>query len=399
VSGVLDADEAVSDPLDHLDLDRLRRRHTAKWSQYGDDVIPAWVADSDGDICPPVRVAIDALLDRGDLTYPSDGPRRALALAFAARMDARYHWQPDPGRVMVFTDVVQAVSFAIDRLSTPGEPVMMHSPAFGPFVDEIVGLGRHAALLPFERDGGGWRAGLDQVRVSVDAGARMLILVNPHNPLGVVWKRGDLEALAELVVERDLVVVADEIYSELTHDPHVHVPFASLGPDVEARTLTLTSVAKSHNLAGLRCAVGHVGDRLDALDAVPASQIGQVSNIGFEATLAAWRDGDQWLESYRLSLTDRRDRLAAALADHLPMVDHVAPEATFLSWIDFGPLDLPEPPAQFFLDRALVALGSGEEYGPGGEGRVRLNFATSTELLDEIVERMVTSVDIWRASR
>jgi len=389
----------MSDPLDHLDIDLLRQRRTSKWSFYGSDVIPAWVADGDGPICPPVRAAIDALLDRGDLTYPSDEPPVALALAFASRMEARYGWRPDPARVTVFTDVVQAVSFAIDRLTSPGDPVMMHAPAFGPFVDEIEGLGRRPVLLPWRRTGQGWATGLEDMAVAVERGARVLVLVNPHNPLGVVWKLPDLQALADLVVERDLVVVADEIYAELTHDPHVHVPFGSLGPDIEARTLTLTSAAKSHNLAGLRCAVGHVGERLEAMAGLSPSQIGQVSNIGFEATLAAWSEGDQWLESYRLSLTERRDRLATALAAHLPTVDHVPPEATFLSWLDVRPLDLPDPPARFFHDRALVALGAGDEYGPGGEGRVRLNFATSTELLDEIIERMVTSVDIWRASR
>jgi cystathionine beta-lyase len=357
------------------------------------------VADADAPLCPPVRTAIEALLDRGDLTYPSDAPVAALATTFAGRMADRYDWSPDPGQVMVFTDVIQAVSLAIDRLTTPGEPVMIHTPAFGPFVAEIATLGRRAALLPWDRVPDGWSTGLDHVGAAVDAGARVLVLVNPHNPLGVVWARPDLEALAELVVDRDLMVIADEIYAELTFDPHVHVPFSSLGTAVEARTLTLTSVAKSHNLAGLRCAVGHVGERMEAMAAIPPSQIGQVSNIGFEATIAAWRDGDEWLESYRHGLADRRDRVADALAAHMPMVDHVPPAATFLSWIDFGPLDLPEPPARFFLDRALVALGAGEDYGRAGEGCARLNLATSTALLDEIVERMVTAVDIWRASR
>jgi cystathionine beta-lyase len=386
------------DPLASVDIDALRGRHDAKWSTYGPEVIPTWVADADAPVCPPVRAAIDALLDRGDLTYPSDKPVADLTAAFADRMAGRYGWSPDPGQVMVFTDVIQAVSLAIDRLTAPGDPVMIHTPAFGPFVEEIATLGRRAALLPWDRTDDGWSTGLDHVRAAVDAGARVLVLVNPHNPLGVVWARHDLEALAELVVDRDLVVVADEIYAELTFDDHIHVPFASLGPEVEARTVTLTSVAKSHNLAGLRCAVGHVGDRLDGLRAVPLSQIGQVSNIGFEATLAAWRDGDEWLESYRLSLADRRDRLVAAIDSHLPTVDHVPPAATFLSWLDCRPLGLPEAPARFFLDRALVALGAGEDYGPGGEGRVRLNLATSAAVLDEIVERMVTAVDIWRAS-
>lgn len=385
------------DPFGSGDLDALHRRDGTKWSMHGDDVIGAWIADSDSIVCPVVRAAIDDLLDRGDLTYPhADAPLR-LAEAFASRQERLWGWRPDPAGVVAMSDVIAPMSIAIDRLTLPGSGVILQTPAYPPFINELENLGRRILPHPWEVDDGVWRVDLDALD-ELAGHAEALVLVNPHNPTGRVWRREELESVAEVVLRHDLVVISDEIHAEMGFTGLPHVPFATLSDEVAGRTVTLTSASKSFNFAGVRCAVMHLGGsaRLDPIRRIPIAQLGQVSNVGFAATLAAWADGDEWLGTVMSSLAQRREQLGSLLADLLPDVAWIPPDATFLAWLDCSPLDLPNDPAQFFLERALVALNSGPTFGPGGTDRVRLNFATGPSVLAEILERMVTALDLWR---
>jgi cystathionine beta-lyase len=385
-------------------VDSLRRRGGRKWTRYPDDVIPAWIADADTNVCPAVRLAIEDALDRGDLVYPSDTGEDEVAAEFASRQLERFGWDPDPAGVRLVIEAIQAVSFVVERCTGPGEPVGLHTPAYPPILTELATLGRPCRSLPWSVVDGDWSTDLESVLAAADEGMTLLILVNPHNPTGRVWRRDELERLAEVVVARDLVVVADEIHAELTHegrDGHelVHVPFASVSDEVAARTVTLTAASKSFNTPGVKCLVAHVGAsrRFDPFRAVPRSQLGEIPNLGVEATLGAWRHGDDWLEAFRDEVAARRAQFAAALDEYLPDAVHLPPDATYLAWVDARPLDLPGEPADFFLERARVALSPGPSFGPGGAGHVRVNLATTGPILDEIVERMVTAVDLWRA--
>jgi cysteine-S-conjugate beta-lyase len=222
-------------------------------------------------------------------------------------------------------------------------------------------------------------------------GCRVLLLVNPHNPTGRVFDRAELTAIAEVAERHDLVVISDEIHADLAYEPHRHVPFASLGPEAAARTVTITSATKAFNLAGLRCSVAHVGDHRvrEALAAQPPLLFGEVSSLGVLATLAAWREGDDWLTEARATLERNRALVAAGLP---PGVRHHPPEAGYLAWLDCP--DLGPDPAEFFLTEARVLLSPGPDFGPGGEGFARLNFATSGPLLEEILRRLNDAVEV-----
>jgi cystathionine beta-lyase len=212
------------------------------------------------------------------------------------------------------------------------------------------------------------------------------VLVNPHNPTGRVLTRAELTAVAEVAEANDLVVVADEIHSDLVYDGYRHVPFASLCPH---RTVTLYSASKTYNLAGLRCAVAHVGDaRVRAgLAGLPPMLLGEVSVLSVLATLAAWQHGDDWLGTALATLARNR----ALVAEGLPEgVRHHTPEATYLAWLDCRELGLPTDPAAFFRDRAGVVLSPGP--GFGATGFVRLNFATSGPIVTELLARMRAAV-------
>ncbi|HEX2464341.1 MAG TPA: aminotransferase class I/II-fold pyridoxal phosphate-dependent enzyme, partial [Thermoanaerobaculia bacterium] len=195
-------------------------------------------------------------------------------------------------------------------------------------------------------------------------------------------------------VEHDLVVFADEIHQDLLFPGHRHVPFASLGDEVARRTVTFTSATKSWNLAGLCCAVAHFGPDplLATIDAFPPHYLGRISIAGIETTAAAWREGDPWLLELLAYLDGNRARLASFVRDRLSGIDHVAPEATFLAWLDCRALDLPGGPFSYFLERALVAVSDGSDFGEAGRGFVRLNFATPRAILDQVLERMAAAL-------
>jgi cystathionine beta-lyase len=280
---------------------------------------------------------------------------------------------------------------------SPGDGVIVQTPIYPPFLEAVRTTGRALVenrLLSTGKRLPGWEIDLDGFRDGAKR-ARVFLLCNPHNPTGRVFTRAELEAMAEIAIERDLVVFADEIHQDLLFPGHRHVPFASLGDEVARRTVTFTSATKSWNIAGLCCAVAHFGPDapLAAVDAFPPHYLGRVSIAGIEATAAAWREGDAWLAELLVYLEGNRDRLATFLRDRMPGVVHVPPEATFLAWLDCRALDLPGGPHAFFLERARVGLSDGPDFGEAGRGFVRLNFATSRAILDAVLERMAVAVE------
>src|SRR5207237_3166767 len=217
------------------------------------------------------------------------------------------------------------------------------------------------------------------LRELIDADTPLLLVCNPHNPTGRVFARPELEAIAAIVVERNLVVVADEVHADLAYPGSTHIPFASLGPEVAARTVTITSATKAYNIPGLRCGLMHFGStalREKFRMRVPDRLLGKVNRFGMEATVAAWSDSSDWFQQVMDVLQRNRERVGRFIAAELPAVRHYSPEAGYLAWLDCRELELARPPQQFFLERARVALNDGAEFGTPGQGHVRLNFAT-----------------------
>ena len=201
--------------------------------------------------------------------------------------------------------------------------------------------------------------------------------------------------MADLAVEHDLIVVSDEIHADLVYPGHQHIPFASLGPDVAARTITLTSATKGFNIPGLRCALMYFGS-LELKERfhkrMPARLLGSPNIIGIDATIAAWRHGQPWLKQVMAVLDKNRETVTKFLATEMPGIKYHAPEATYLAWLDCRDLNLGTSPFEYFLDRAKVGLMEGANFGEAGVGCVRLNFGTSPAILDQILTRLAESV-------
>lgn len=370
-----------------LDPRELRASHgPKKWRQTPADVLPAWLAEMDFPVAPVVIDGLREYLAHGMLGYPYWPHGSPLREQFATRMAERYGWRPRPGHVREFATVTHGVHVAVQLATRPGDAVAVHTPLYGPFRDGLLRMGRRLVPIPMLDTPSGWSWDPDRLASDVaDTGCRALLLVNPHNPTGRVFTRAELEHLADLAERHDLLVISDEVHADLTYPGHRHVPFASLGTDVERRTVTLTSASKAFNLAGARCATGHIGPaRLrETFDAQPAELYGAVSVLGMWASVLAWRDGDAWLRAVRERLEANR----RTLAERLPGITLHPPEASYLAWLDCRALDLDDP-ATHFRQHCGVELSPGDDFSPGGDGFVRLNFATSATLLAELLDRL-----------
>jgi cystathionine beta-lyase len=232
----------------------------------------------------------------------------------------------------------------------------------------------------------------DALEVELSAApARIWILCHPHNPLGRAFDRAELERIAEVAERHDLIVISDEIHADLTLPGVTHIPFEALGPEVAARTVTITSASKAFNLAGLRWAVLHAGHAPmhAALEALPGHYLGAPNVMAVVATEAAWAHGDGWLSDVIGVLDDNRRALQPLLDEHLPGAWARPMDATYLAWIDCRALDLAGDPATAFRERG-VEVSPGPQFSPlgHGDGHIRLNLATSPAILDATIRAM-----------
>jgi cystathionine beta-lyase len=384
--------------MDQMELteEAIRERHSIKWRMYPDHVLPAWVAEMDFPVAEPIERALRRAVDRQDYGYPWRAEGAGVEHAFADRMLDLHGWRPDPERVQLVTDLVQAMTAAILAFSRPGDGVVVQTPIYPPFLTAIEATGRRLVANRLVDDGTRFVLDLDDLARAVDAGTRLLTLCNPHNPTGRVLEPAELEAIARLALELDLVILSDEIHSDLLYDGRRHHPMAAVGDSVAARTITITSATKGFNIPGLRVGLMHFGsaelhERFRR--AVPELLLGRPTSMAVDATVAAWRESGPWLEAVMKRLAVNRDRVAAWAAA-TPGMGHHPPEATYLAWLDCRGLDLPGPSAQqFFLEQARVGLSAGQDFDPeSGRGFVRLNFATTPAILERMLDRLSGSL-------
>lgn len=379
----------VADAFDALTVESLRRRGSLKWSTYGPEVLPAWVAEMDFPPAPAVQAAMQSAVDRGDYGYPPFGGGE-LGAACAEWQQQAYGWSVDPDRVHALPDVLKGVELGITAYTPADSPVVLPTPAYMPFFAVVAECKRPLVEVPMGYDGDRPVLDLEGIAAAFAAGARSVILCNPNNPMGRVLTREELLALADVVTEHGAIVVADEIHSPLTFPGHPHVPYASLDERTAAHTITLVSASKGWNLPGLKCAqIVLANDRHEATwQTLPMLRTHGVSILGLQANVAAYREGGLWLTETLRYLDGNRQLLAELLAEHLPEVGYRPPEGTYLTWLDFRALKLPDEPAEVLLDKARVAVNPGLPFGAPGAGHVRLNIATSRGILEQIVLAM-----------
>jgi len=378
-------------PFDRVTESELRRRRSAKWTYYPEDVLPAWLAEMDFPLDEGIRSTLHHAIDVGDCGYAES---TGLGDAFATWAKGRWGWPIDADDVHLVADVVTGIAELLLAATRPGDGVVIDTPVYHPFAETIRRSGRTVVEAPLASTTLGWSLDLDAIERAYVAGARVHLLCSPHNPTGIVYPRQALVRVAELAEKHDVLVLSDEIHAPLTFPGVTHHPFPLLSAAAARRSIVLTSASKAWNVAGLKAAVMVAsGDEGRALLAqLPPDVPFHAGHLGVLAGRAAFRDGGAWLESTVRILDRNRHALTDLLREHLPGVRYLPPQASYLAWLDCRALGLGPDPARTFLERGRVALSSGPMFGMQGAGFARLNIATTRALLEEAVRRMATAL-------
>ena len=381
------------DELLTVSEERARGRVGVKWSKHGPDVLAAWVADMDFDPPAPVITAIRAHTERGDLGY---GPFAGdLAPAYADWQERRHGWAPNIEQIHPFTSALHALETALWNTTDPGDGVVVFTPIYYPFLDAIANSGRRRIEVPLITDG--WKLDVERFEAAIDDTTKIILFCNPHNPTGRIFDDDEIAAVADVAERHDLLVITDEIWGDLTHQPGL-IPLGATDERFVGRLVTLGSASKTFNLAGLRTAVAHIDHAplTATLETMPGHLHGSPSTLGITGTIAAWTACDDWLWAARRTIEVRRNQLATRLAADLADVGFQIPQATYLGWLDFSAYDIGDDPSEWLLKHAQVALSSGAKFGTGGRGHARINVATSSEILDGVIDRIASTLSTHR---
>ncbi len=380
----------MTNPLDVLTQEELRRRTSIKWRGFPDDVLPLWVAEMDVPLAEPIVEAVTKAVAMGDTGYPAGFVYAEALSDFAA---ARWGWDIDIANTAIVPDVMLGIVEVLKLVTGPGDTVILNSPVYPPFFQFVQHMDRRVVEVPLTS---GHRLDLEQLastfeRETAEGARAAYLLCSPQNPTGTVHTRPELLDVADHASRNGVRVVVDEIHSPVVYAGSTHLPYLSL-PGTE-NAFSLLSASKAWNLAGLKAALAVAGPAAATdLARMPEEVSHGASHVGILAHVAGLVRGRSWLDDLVSGLDDNRRLLGTLLAQHLPAVRYRQPEGTYLAWLDCRGLDLPDDPAAAFLARGRVALNSGPTFGTGGEGHVRLNLATSPAIVTEAVERMGEAV-------
>jgi cysteine-S-conjugate beta-lyase len=370
-------------------LDR-RNSDSLKWRKYGADVLPMWVADMDFRSPEPVVQALRERIEQGVFGYPLE-PLPEQLESVTGYLLQHHGWRVEPEALVLLPGLIPGFNAACRAVTQPGDGVLVQVPTYPPLLQcpKNIGLSRDEALL-VRGPSGAYEPDWDSFQAAIHARSRVLLLSNPHNPLGRVFRREELARMAEACLRHGLTIVSDEVHCDLVFRGHQHLCMAMLSPEVEARTITLMSPSKTFNLAGLKMAFAVIpnAELRERFLAARVDMLASPNILGGVAMQAAYREGGPWLRELREYLEANRDFLGDFARRYLPGVRMTVPEGTYLAWLDCREAGLEENPTAFFLRHARVALSPGESFGRGGEGCVRLNFGCPRELLSEGLERM-----------
>ena len=373
----------------------LRAAGSVKWTWDGPDVLPAWVAEMDVRPAPVVLAAVQDAVGRGMFGYPPRDDVTGLPEATAAFLHRRFGLAVDPDRVVLCGDVMAGVRLTLDALCEPA-PVVVPVPSYPPFLDVVPLTGRVMVPVPCTTTtstGTGTLPALDldAIAAALAAGARTVLLAQPHNPLGRAFSRAELEALRDVVLAHGARVISDEIHAPLALAGATHLPYACVEGTADHVT-TVVAASKAWNLPGLKSAqlvAGNPADLARLRGVVHVANHG-VSPLGVVASVAAYTDGEPWLDAVLAHLTAQRDRFGQLVSQRLPDVAWEPMQATYLAWVDARGTGLDDPCA-VALETGRVRVQPGQLFGLGYHGFARVNLATSASRLEQIVDRLAVA--------
>jgi cysteine-S-conjugate beta-lyase len=374
------------------DFDTLPDRFTSdsvKWHRFDADVLPMWVADMDFRGPEAVMQALQQRVTHGVFGYPMDP--KELREVVVQRMAERYGWKISIDDLVFVPGVVTGFNLVCRALAGEGSAALIQTPVYPPFFQAPAnaGMERQEMELTLMPDGT-YEIDFDAFEAAITERTKLFILCNPHNPVGRVFTRYELERMAEICLRHHVTICADEIHSDLVFPVHSHLPIASLDAEVARNTIALIAPSKTFNIAGLECSVAIIQDAELRKCYLQACQglVHGINVLGQVAGLAAYKEGQPWLDEMLVYLRGNRDYLVDFVNHELPGVSMASPEGTYLAWLDCRQAAVAGDPFKFFLEKARVGLNDGKDFGRGGEGFVRLNFGCPRSMLTEALQQM-----------
>lgn len=368
--------------------------HSSKWDKYaGKDILPLWVADMDFHIAPEIRDALQQEIQRGIFGYNTY--QTTVTPTVIDYISTKYNWSVDPAAIVWLPGLVPGLNLASRILCSPDEAIITATPIYPPFMSAPKNANRELICVPLSEKNGDWQwdfVGLEHAIINAPKKPKLLLLCNPHNPVGRVWTRNELEQLLAIVLKYDLLVCSDEIHCDLILDSDkTHIPFAALNEQAAARTVTLMAPSKTYNLAGLNCSYAIISNpqlREQFRQFMRGLYPSELNTLGLVACQAALKYGQPWLQELLIYLRENRDWVINQLAP-IAGLKLTTPEATYLLWIDGREFCQQHKidNLQKHLENFGVGLSDGADFGI--KNCVRMNLATSRDLLEQAVARMI----------
>jgi len=384
------------------DFDRIISRENTDCVKYDlrkalfgtDDVIPMWVADMDFEVPAFIREAI-AERARHPVYGYTFRPARFFETV-SGWLERRHGWKTDPGLISFSPGIVPALNMCVLAYTEPGDRIVVQPPVYFPFFSAVTAHNRELIYNPLKKVGNSYEMDFDHLENIFKEGAKMLVISHPHNPVGRVWNSGELGKLAELCVRYNVLVLSDEIHSDLIMPGYTHIPLAKTGDDIAGLTITCVAPSKTFNLAGMHSSalIFATDSQKKKYEAVlEGLHVGGGNLFGMVAMEAAYREGDEWLGQLLVYLNENFSFLKKRINESAPGLVVSPLEATYLVWLDFSFLGLDDRELKaFIINKARLGLNDGPQFGPGGSGFQRMNIAAPRTIVDTALERLFTAL-------
>ena len=370
-------------------------KYDALEAVYGSsDLIPLWVADMDFETPDFIMDALRKRLEHPVLGYASEDPDYWPAVLDWQRK--RNDWDIDPSHVAFIPGIVKGIGMAVNVFTRPGDKVIIQPPVYHPFRIVPQENGREIVWNPLVLTEDGYRMDLEHLESVIDDRCRLLILSNPHNPAGIAWPAETLAELAEICARHDVIVVSDEIHSDMYLWGKRHIPFATVSDTARRISITFAAPSKTFNIAGVissYCVVPDDDLRKRFFGWLHASEMDAKGIFPPVATAAAYRNGEEWLRQMLHYVEDNVKFVEDFCRERIPALKPMRPDASFLVWLDCRALGLGHDELNsMFLDKAKLVLNDGAMFGPGGDGFMRMNIGTRRAVLEEALLRLEKAV-------
>lgn len=390
------------------DFDKVierRNTHSVKWDNLdksfgADDILPMWVADMDFPCPQPILDSIEKRNKHGILGYTTRP--ESLHESIINWMKKRHGWNIKKEWLVYSPGVVTSLNLSVMSFTRPGDSVIIQSPVYPPFFSVVKNNDRIIALNPLIEESGNYSIDFESLEKEMAAGSKMMILCSPHNPVGRVWTKSELDKLAQLCEKYGVLMVSDEIHSDLILPGNKHIPIATVSEYMKQNSITCIAPSKTFNIPGLTTSVAIIPNpklRLKFLKTINRIGIGMSNIFGIVATEAAYTHGEPWLEELIKYLAGNVNYLLEYFNTNIPEIKVTKPQGTYLVWLDCRALNMDGKSLhRFMIEQGKIGLNNGLDFGPGGEGFLRINVACPRATLVEGLKRINKAVEIWRKS-